>query len=98
MNNDYTKAVIDVANAAYPDGEIAKYYEDDDATGDGLAQFIVHEIKEVTMGAESEEEALQMAMRAMDTATAELTSVWHALIERDRNIWRAKLAKLKKED
>ena len=41
------KKIMEIANRNYPDGLVQQYFKTRKRVGDGLAEFIVHELKDV---------------------------------------------------
>jgi hypothetical protein len=77
--------LLNGANTAYPDGELAEYYDeltgqfDYEASGDTLAEFIVSELTASYDEAASDERQLAEAIRTMETARHDLDGVVGAL-------------------
>jgi hypothetical protein len=77
--------LLNKANEAYPDGMLSVYYdratgdEKPDDGGDGLALFIVREIRSLCFGANRDEqvsaEAVDDVVRALERAACELLAV-----------------------
>jgi len=74
--------IIDIADKVYPDGMVGLYFQEEKDHGDTLAQFIAIELKETYDKNAKTEDQLTEAVRVMDTAIRELTSVRDALDDR----------------
>ena len=72
------KNIIGIADMAYPDGLIKLAFENE-RVGDGLAEFIVRELKDTYDEKASSLEQLQEAARVMESARRELTTVAETL-------------------
>lgn len=76
------RRLMDVINLAYPDGMIGLYYSDPDRDhGDGLAQFIVSEIRATFNGDHSWEEQLLEARHVMTRVREEAEILIAAICE-----------------
>ena len=79
------KELLDLANAAYPDGQLAEYYDvngnfvDNKHGGDGLARFIVVEITETYDAKASKTRQVEEAMRVMARARDDIEEVLREL-------------------
>ena len=69
--------ILEVADKSYPDGCIARIHKGD-KVDDGLARFIVNEIKSVYEGGNFDREK-EGACRALEVAVDELYAVINAL-------------------
>lgn len=87
-----TKDVIRIADAAYPDGFVLRYYLTKPSgrkVGDTLALFIAREIESVVTGVVDNKEKFVLAERAILTAARELVGVAKAIGEYHRSMSRA---------
>jgi len=74
--------LIAIINEAYPDGLIQQYFEHPNGdNGDGLAAFIVHEVKE-TFAKAPDKTQLREAVRVIQNARDELSPIIEALWKR----------------
>jgi hypothetical protein len=72
--------LLNLANAAYPDGDLANYYDEEtgkrkDGSGDGLAQFVVLELSETFTPNDDSVDQLENAAERIRTAIADLEAV-----------------------
>jgi hypothetical protein len=70
--------IISIANMAYPDGLVEQAFQGDHV-GDGLAEFIVRELRDTYDPKASSLDQLEEAARVMESALKELTDVKEAL-------------------
>ncbi len=80
LNNRHTNKLLKAANAAYPDGLIDRIRKGEKDTGDGLAAFIVEEIRETADG-KNPRDITANVIKALETAQEELHRVISALRE-----------------
>ncbi len=80
------KAILDLANAGYPDGFLATMYDDEgkeatdaDKQGDTLALFIVRELIETYDADAGDAEQLATARQTLERAAADLQGVIETL-------------------
>lgn len=74
--------IIKTASAAYSvDGDVQRAFSGDKYLGDGLAEFVASELKDVYDGEASREDNVRECERAMETAVLELTRVQIAIGE-----------------
>jgi len=90
MSITITDIAIRIANEAYGDHIVQRYYERDGQYGDGLARFIANEIKETTQDLWGQRDpnnqddvslALTSASRYMLKASKQLLDVAKALVD-----------------
>lgn len=75
--------IIEIADMAYPDGLIMQAYKaNGKSVGDGLAEFIVLELKDTYDQDASNMDQLEEAARVMRNAQRELENVASAFIAR----------------
>lgn len=72
------KKIVEAANSAYPDGLINEFAEGQEIY-DGLAEFVVKELKDVYDSKVSLKRNAEVAVQAMDTAIRELEAVRDAI-------------------
>lgn len=72
------KELIAIADAGYPDGLIMQAFDEGASIGDGLAEFIMRELRDLFWSG-PDSELLADAVRAMGVALRELGSVQSAL-------------------
>jgi hypothetical protein len=70
--------IISIANMAYPDGLVEQAFQEGDHVGDGLAEFIVRELRDTYDPKASSLDQLEEAARVMESALKELTDVKEA--------------------
>ncbi len=82
--------ILNIANAGYPDQGLSLAYnpEDgaepewaDEAVGDGLALFIVRELRDTFEPSNASDKQLIEAIRTLETAMKDLAEVRSALLE-----------------
>ena len=76
LNNRHANRILKAANAAYPDGLIDRI-----KAGDGLAAFLVEEIRESAENGNKPREITGNVIKALETAEKELHRVINALRE-----------------
>ena len=65
------KQIVELADKNYPDGAIISEFSGHDA-GDGLARFIVRELRDTYDKSASDAEQIKEAWRVLDRGTAEI--------------------------
>jgi len=76
--------ILNKANEAYPDGFLSEYFDEStgvptEGSGDGLAKFIVDEIRETYDDSASDKDQIQEAFRVIIRGVANLEAVCLAL-------------------
>lgn len=73
--------IMEIMNEAYPDWEIDRYFRDPNASGDGLAGFVVQEVQDTFPEDASWKDQLDEAIRVVSKAREELEDIERALLE-----------------
>jgi hypothetical protein len=86
------KEIIEIASSVYPEGLVIQAYEANGNVGDGLAEFIVRELKDTYDSQASDMEQLEEAERVMKNAQKELENVVSAFFNRQEQwkMWHLK--------
>lgn len=76
--------LLDLANRGYPDGYLAEYYDKKTGglahgSGDGLAEFIVKELKDTFDDDAKDEEQIEVAVHMLERAMDDLAETITAL-------------------
>jgi hypothetical protein len=81
LNNRHANRILKAANAVYPDGFIDRIRKGDTEAGDGLAAFLVEEIRESAENGTTPREITGNVIKALETAEREFHRVINALRE-----------------
>lgn len=73
--------IMEIMNEAYPDDEIDRYFRDPNASGDGLAGFVVQEVHDTFPEDASWKDQISEAIRVVAKAREELEDIERALLE-----------------
>lgn len=85
------KDLIAIINEKYPDGLVQQYFEKPNGdNGDGLAAFIVHEIKETFAEKAPDKTQLREAVRVLQNARDEFSPIIEELWKRINTTRRTK--------
>ena len=80
-NVKYCNKILKIVNKYYPDNMIRAYHNMPDADhGDGLAKFLVNEIKDLSFGTESYDEAKTEVTRGLVKVKEEIEKVLQGLV------------------